>query len=197
MKAFTVVKKSELWLECDVWKCFLMPACADSAAFKSRRGDAGSLLSKICGIDSFTSTNSPLGFFSPLSFFPKFFLWKTEVKRTPCAQPHFKEIWTTKLPQRWGFRDDQTLNLKLLNKLLIEYQKEKKHWVFFSIWVLSQCFIKNRSLCDFYKALLLSNGVIIMNGLIIHSQFPYGDLCRMWGWDETNSNTEYLDLCKH
>lgn len=59
MKAFTVVKKSRLWLECDVWKCFLMPARADSGAFKSSRDDAGSLPSKICWIDGFTSTNSP------------------------------------------------------------------------------------------------------------------------------------------
>lgn len=60
-------------------------------------------------------------------------------------------------------RSDQTQTLKLSTKLLIEYQRR---WCYFHVR-------------DFYKAVLLSHGVIIMNGLIIHSLFPYGALCRM------------------
>lgn len=65
MKAFTAVKKSRLWLELDVWECFLMPAFADDGPFfKSSRAVAGSLPSKICRIDIFTSTCSRWFFFS-------------------------------------------------------------------------------------------------------------------------------------
>ena len=53
-----------------------------------------------------------------------------------------------------------------MTKLLIEYQRS---WCYFHVR-------------DFYKAVLLSHGVIIMNGLIIHSLLPYGALCRMWVW---------------
>lgn len=69
MKAFTAVKKSRLWLELDVRECFLMLAFADDGPFKSSRAVAGSLPSKICWIDDFTSTCSAWVFL----FFPLFF----------------------------------------------------------------------------------------------------------------------------
>lgn len=69
MKAFTAMRKSRLWLELDAWECFLMPAFADDGPFKSSRAVAGSLPSKICWIDDFTSTCSAWAFL----FFPSFF----------------------------------------------------------------------------------------------------------------------------
>lgn len=84
MKAFTAVKKSRLWLEFDVQECFLMPAFADDSPFKSSRAFAGSLPSKICWINGFTSTCSLWVFlFFPVFFFLNFLKGRCQVC-SPC-----------------------------------------------------------------------------------------------------------------
>lgn len=79
-------------------------------------------------------------------------------------------------------RSDQTQTLKISTKLLIEYQRR---WCYFHVR-------------DVNKAVLLSHGVIIMNGLIIHHfLFPYGALCSVWVWRGTNLQAAHPNLHRH
>lgn len=99
MKAFTAVKKSGLWLDSDVWECFLMPAFADDGPFKSSRAFAGSLPSKMCWNDSFTSTCALYfcyHYYYSLLFFPAFFL---NVPKGRSQALQLGHVWSKSLPQ--------------------------------------------------------------------------------------------------
>jgi len=137
----------------------------------------------------------PLGLFLFFLFSLSWIFLKAEVKRSQHVWPHLKWMWTAKFTHSHTFNHDQTLDVGLSTTLLEYICLRKANDIL--IWFLSRC-IREMALSDFYKAGLPLNGLIIMNGLIINSPFPYGDFRRIWDRDleETNLNAECLNLSR-